>query len=40
MINKKTLTGARVNRKNAYLTQFIDDEGKQNIILQYNINKF
>ena len=39
-LNKKVLTAARITRKNAWLVQFIDDENKQNIVLQYDLNKF
>ena len=39
-LNKKVLTAARITRKNAWLVQFIDDEDKQNIVLQYDLNKF
>ena len=39
-LNKKVLTAARITRKNAWLVQFIDDENKQNIALQYDLNKF
>lgn len=39
-LNKKVLTAARITRKNAWLVQFIDDEHKQNIVLQYDLNKF
>lgn len=40
ILNKKVLTAARITRKNAWLVQFIDDENKQNIVLQYDLNKF
>ena len=39
-LNKKVLTAARITRKNAWLVQFIDEEDKQNIVLQYDLNKF
>ena len=34
------LTAARITRKNAWLVQFVDEEDKQNIVLQYDLNKF
>ena len=40
ILNKKVLTAARITRKNAWLVQFIDEEDKQNIVLQYDLNKF
>lgn len=40
ILNKKVLTDARITRKNAWLVQFIDDENKQNVVLQYDLNKF
>lgn len=40
ILNKKVLNTARITRKNAWLVQFIDDEHKQNIVLQYDLNKF
>ena len=39
-LNKKVLTAARITRKNAWLVQFVDEEDKQNIVLQYDLNKF
>lgn len=39
-LNKKVLTAARITRKNAWLVQFVDEENKQNIVLQYDLNKF
>ena len=40
ILNKKVLSNARITRKNAWLVQFIDDDNKQNIVLQYDLNKF
>ena len=39
-LNKTHLNGARITKKNAWLVEFIDEENKQNIILQYDLNKF
>ena len=33
-LNRKFLTGARINRKNAWKVNFIDEENKENIVLQ------
>lgn len=39
-LNKQILTGARINRKNAWLVRFADHGNKENIVLQYDLNKF
>lgn len=39
-LNKKKLTNARITKKNAWYVDFIDEEGKENIILQYNLDKY
>lgn len=40
ILNKKVLNAARITRKNAWLVLFIDEDDKQNIVLQYDLNKF
>ena len=39
-LNKTKLTNARINRKNAWLVRFVDEDSKENIVLQYDINIF
>lgn len=39
-LNKKFLTGARINRKNVWKVNFIDEENKENIVLQYDLNVY
>lgn len=39
-LNRKFLTGARINKKNAWKVNFIDEENKENIVLQYDLNVY
>lgn len=39
-LNKKKLTNARITKKNAWYVDFVDEDDKENIILQYNLDKY
>ena len=39
ILNKKVLNAARITRENAWLVPLIDEDDKQNIVLQYDLKK-
>ena len=40
LVNKTFLSNARIVRQGQYYNSFLDDEGKENIVLSYFINKY